>query len=109
MTRSAVIAECQRLEERQGEGETRSEEPRRAEVPDTDNAEGTEEVMINPAYPDQPVVIGKDFSKECRGALIHLLSRNIDVFAWQLTDMTGVPRHIIKHHLNLDNADTQVA
>nr|GEU63018.1 retrotransposon protein, putative, Ty3-gypsy subclass [Tanacetum cinerariifolium] len=29
------------------------------------------------------------------------VKRNLDIFAWKPADMTGVPRHIAKHHLNV--------
>ncbi|GJV72021.1 reverse transcriptase domain-containing protein [Tanacetum coccineum] len=30
-----------------------------------------------------------------------LLQRNLDIFAWKPADMTGVPRHMAEHHLNV--------
>ena len=31
------------------------------------------------------------------------------MFTWQPSDMTGVPRRLIKHHLNVNVSDTPVA
>ncbi|GJY43595.1 reverse transcriptase domain-containing protein [Tanacetum coccineum] len=36
-----------------------------------------------------------------RNKLCGLLQQNLDIFAWKPADMTGVPRHIAKHHLNV--------
>ncbi|GJS14641.1 hypothetical protein Tco_0409113 [Tanacetum coccineum] len=50
----------------------------------------TEQVLVNPAYPEQLVVIGKDLSPEGSMQLKNLLKRNKDIFAWEPADMTGV-------------------
>ncbi|GKC90424.1 hypothetical protein Tco_1151073 [Tanacetum coccineum] len=39
--------------------------------------------------------------EEGRTELCGLLRRNLDVFAWKPTDMTGVPRHRAEHMLNI--------
>ncbi|GJY81491.1 hypothetical protein Tco_0494242 [Tanacetum coccineum] len=39
--------------------------------------------------------------KEGQNKLCDLLQRNLDVFAWRPADMTGVPRHIAEHRLNI--------
>ncbi|XP_071699735.1 uncharacterized protein [Rutidosis leptorrhynchoides] len=53
-------------------------------------AEVTESmVLVNPAYPEQK---------------IKLLVQYMDVFAWCENDMTGVPRHIAEHQLNVNPA-----
>ncbi|GJW29364.1 reverse transcriptase domain-containing protein [Tanacetum coccineum] len=49
-----------------------------------------EEVMINPACPDQKVTIGTQFSSACRLQLKNLLKDNKDVFAWQPADMVEI-------------------
>ncbi|GJT09555.1 hypothetical protein Tco_0856597 [Tanacetum coccineum] len=46
-------------------------------------------------------MIGSTLTKEGRNKLCDLLQRNLDVFAWKPADMTGVPRHIAKHQLNV--------
>ncbi|GKA30177.1 reverse transcriptase domain-containing protein [Tanacetum coccineum] len=33
--------------------------------------------------------------------MCNLLQRSLDVFVWTLADMTGVPRHIVEHRLNV--------
>ncbi|GKB09004.1 hypothetical protein Tco_0837316 [Tanacetum coccineum] len=58
-------------------------------------------VAINPEYPEQTVMIGSTLTDEGRNKLCNLLQRNLDIFAWKPTDMTGVPRHITEHRLNV--------
>ncbi|GJY43922.1 reverse transcriptase domain-containing protein [Tanacetum coccineum] len=58
-------------------------------------------VAINPEYLEQTVKIGSTLTKEGHNKLCELLQRNLDIFAWKPADMTGVPRHIAEHRLNL--------
>nr|GEU49917.1 reverse transcriptase domain-containing protein [Tanacetum cinerariifolium] len=74
VTRTVVIAECRRLEKKQMIKGERPEE--KGEVA------ATEEVLINPSFPDQLVTVG--------------------VFTWEPSDMAGVPRRIIEHALNVN-------
>ncbi|GKA05105.1 reverse transcriptase domain-containing protein, partial [Tanacetum coccineum] len=46
-------------------------------------------------------MIGSTLTEEGRNKLCGLLQRNLDIFAWKPADMTGVPRHIAEHHLNI--------
>ncbi|GJS32155.1 reverse transcriptase domain-containing protein [Tanacetum coccineum] len=46
-------------------------------------------------------MIGSTLTEEGRNKLCDLLQHNLDIFAWNLADMTGVPRHIAEHHLNV--------
>ncbi|GJU86593.1 reverse transcriptase domain-containing protein [Tanacetum coccineum] len=46
-------------------------------------------------------MIGSTFTEEGRNKLCGLLQRNLDIFAWKPADMTGVPRHIAEHRLNV--------
>jgi hypothetical protein len=36
--------------------------------------------------------------------LITFLQENLDVFAWQISDMPGIPREVIEHKLGIDQA-----
>ncbi|GKA56208.1 hypothetical protein Tco_0755280 [Tanacetum coccineum] len=45
-------------------------------------------------FPDQEVAIGGTLSTKGRTELCSLLKENLDIFAWQPSDMTGVPRSI---------------
>nr|GEV62923.1 reverse transcriptase domain-containing protein [Tanacetum cinerariifolium] len=44
---------------------------------------------------------GSTLTEEGRKELCGLLRSHIDVFTWKPTDMTGVPRHIAEHKLNV--------
>nr|GEW24695.1 reverse transcriptase domain-containing protein [Tanacetum cinerariifolium] len=57
-------------------------------------------VPLHPIFPDQEVVVGGSLSDASRTELCSLLKRNLDIFAWQPSDMTGVPRSIAEHRLN---------
>ncbi|GKC56733.1 hypothetical protein Tco_1084331 [Tanacetum coccineum] len=59
------------------------------------------QVAIHPEYPKQTVAIGSTLTEEGRKELYSLLRRNLDIFAWKLVDMTGIPRHIAEHRLNI--------
>ncbi|GJW85139.1 reverse transcriptase domain-containing protein [Tanacetum coccineum] len=66
--------------------------------------EGSQEnvkVATHHDFPDQEVALGGKQSIEGRTALCALLKRNLDIFAWQPSDMTGVPRQTAEHRLNI--------
>ncbi|GKC55171.1 reverse transcriptase domain-containing protein [Tanacetum coccineum] len=46
-------------------------------------------------------MIGSTLTEEGHNKLCGLLQRNLDIFAWKPADMTGVPRHIVEHLLNV--------
>ncbi|GJR58367.1 hypothetical protein Tco_1500529 [Tanacetum coccineum] len=48
------------------------------------------------------VTIGGRLSKGCKEQLKTLLKSNMEVFAWEPADMTGVPRKVIEHALNVN-------
>ncbi|GKD91163.1 hypothetical protein Tco_1366670 [Tanacetum coccineum] len=56
---------------------------------------------LHPNFPDQEVAIGGTLSSKGRTELCLLLKKNLDIFAWQPSDMTGVPRSIAEHRLNI--------
>ncbi|GKB33348.1 reverse transcriptase domain-containing protein [Tanacetum coccineum] len=58
-------------------------------------------LVINPEYPEQTIMIGSTLTEEGCNKLCSLLQQNLDVFAWKPADMTGVPRHIAEHRLNV--------
>nr|GEU68927.1 reverse transcriptase domain-containing protein [Tanacetum cinerariifolium] len=58
-------------------------------------------VAINQEHPKQTIMIGSTLVEEGHNKLCSLLQRNLDVFAWKPADMTGIPRHIAKHRLNV--------
>ncbi|GKE76677.1 reverse transcriptase domain-containing protein, partial [Tanacetum coccineum] len=61
-------------------------------------------VAIHPEYPEQTIAIGSTLTEKGRAELCALLRQNLDVFAWRPADMTGVPRHIAEHRLNIREA-----
>ncbi|GJW89063.1 hypothetical protein Tco_0164403 [Tanacetum coccineum] len=58
-------------------------------------------VAINLEHPEQTIMIGSNLTKKTRSKLCNLLQRSMDIFAWTPTDMTGVPRQIVEHKLNV--------
>ncbi|GJU36580.1 reverse transcriptase domain-containing protein [Tanacetum coccineum] len=48
-------------------------------------------VASHPNFPDQEVAIRETLSAKGRTELCSLLKENLDIFAWQPSDMTGVP------------------
>nr|GFB35008.1 reverse transcriptase domain-containing protein [Tanacetum cinerariifolium] len=51
-------------------------------------------VALHPNFLDQEVVVGGSLSDRGRTELCALLKKNLDIFAWQPFDMTGVPRSV---------------
>nr|GFD06995.1 reverse transcriptase domain-containing protein [Tanacetum cinerariifolium] len=58
-------------------------------------------VPLHPNFPDQEVVVGGSLSDKGRTELCSLLKKNLDIFTWQPSDMTGVPRSVAEHRLNV--------
>ncbi|GJQ91603.1 hypothetical protein Tco_0002742 [Tanacetum coccineum] len=58
-------------------------------------------VAIHQNFPDQEVAIGGTLSAKGRTRLCTLLKEILDIFAWQPSDMTGVPRSVAEHLLNI--------
>nr|GEY28167.1 reverse transcriptase domain-containing protein [Tanacetum cinerariifolium] len=58
-------------------------------------------VVLHPDFPDQEVAIGGTLSVKGRTELCSILKKNLDIFAWKPSDMTGVPRSVTEHRLNI--------
>ncbi|GKD87094.1 reverse transcriptase domain-containing protein [Tanacetum coccineum] len=58
-------------------------------------------VAPHPKFPDQEVAIEGTLSTKGHTELCSLLKENLDIFAWQSSDMTGVPRSVAEHRLNI--------
>ncbi|GKB99214.1 hypothetical protein Tco_0985351, partial [Tanacetum coccineum] len=58
-------------------------------------------VVLHSNFPDQEVAIGGTLSAKGRTELCSLLKDNFDIFAWQPSDITGVPRSVAEHRLNI--------
>nr|GFC46527.1 reverse transcriptase domain-containing protein [Tanacetum cinerariifolium] len=52
-------------------------------------------------FPDQEVAIGRTLSAKGCTELCSFLKENLDIFAWQPSDMKGVPHSVAKHRLNI--------
>nr|GEZ18113.1 hypothetical protein [Tanacetum cinerariifolium] len=65
-------------------------------------------VAINPEYQKQTIMIGFTLTEEGRNKWCNLLQRNLDISFWKPTDMTGVPRHIVEHRLNVQEGCSPV-
>ncbi|GJR65370.1 hypothetical protein Tco_0011435 [Tanacetum coccineum] len=108
VTRSAITFECRMLERKQMvEQEVNQNINQEKEVPK--RVDLTKQTLVNPAYPDQMVTIGGNLSEQCKNQLRMLLKKSMDVFALEPTDMTGIPRRIIKHSLNVNPSVEPVA
>nr|GEZ56047.1 reverse transcriptase domain-containing protein [Tanacetum cinerariifolium] len=58
-------------------------------------------VALHLNIPDQEVAIGGTLSVKGRTGLCFLLKENLDMFAWQSSDMTRVLRSVAEHRLNI--------
>ncbi|GJU96276.1 hypothetical protein Tco_1321032, partial [Tanacetum coccineum] len=58
-------------------------------------------VAIHPKYPEQTIAIGSTLTEKGRMELCTLLGQNLNVFTWKPANMTGVPRSIAEHRLNI--------
>nr|GFC57440.1 reverse transcriptase domain-containing protein [Tanacetum cinerariifolium] len=54
-------------------------------------------VALHPDFPDQEVAIRGTLSDKGRTELCSILKKNLDIFVWQPSDMTGVPRSVAEH------------
>ncbi|XP_071727779.1 uncharacterized protein [Rutidosis leptorrhynchoides] len=59
-------------------------------------------ISRNPVFPYQRIIIGDTLTKETKDKLYNILATKLDVFAWHVSDMIGVPRHIAEHKLNVN-------
>jgi hypothetical protein len=62
---------------------------------------GREGIVINPLHLDQQEAIGTKLSTTLKEELKKFLCANQDVFAWSPSDMTGIPRDLSEHKLNI--------
>ncbi|GJX13928.1 reverse transcriptase domain-containing protein [Tanacetum coccineum] len=65
-------------------------------------------VAIHLNFPDQEVAIGGTLSADGQTRLCTLLKENVDIFAWQPSEMTGVPRSVAEHRLNIQDGYSPV-
>nr|GEU33243.1 reverse transcriptase domain-containing protein [Tanacetum cinerariifolium] len=65
-------------------------------------------VALHPDFPDQEVVIGGSLFDKGRTELCSVLKKNLDIFTWQPSDITGVPRSVVEHRLNIQEGYSPV-
>ncbi|XP_071688020.1 uncharacterized protein [Rutidosis leptorrhynchoides] len=65
-------------------------------------------VIINHSFHEKTIQIGHTLTDATKSVLCQLLSNNADVFVWQESDMTGVPRTVAEHRLNANPSLTPV-
>ncbi|KAJ0866466.1 hypothetical protein HanRHA438_Chr12g0552081 [Helianthus annuus] len=70
------------------------------EVSEKPKKDGVEEWVLCDRFPEQTVKVGSHLSDKCKSSLKELLLLNIDVFAFQHGDMTGILRSLNEHRLN---------
>ncbi|XP_076890282.1 uncharacterized protein LOC143541309 [Bidens hawaiensis] len=80
--------------------ETESSRP--GKVPKKTLRTEPEKWVLNKIFLDQTIVIGPAVSEIVRTFLKQLLTKNVDIFAWQPADMTGVPHSIAEHKLRVN-------
>ncbi|XP_022021311.1 uncharacterized protein LOC110921323 [Helianthus annuus] len=68
-----------------------------------------EKWVLNNEYPEQTILLGQAISPATRIQLKELLFNNKDIFSWCPADMTGVPRDIAQHCLNIKPSVEPVA
>jgi hypothetical protein len=61
-------------------------------------------VPLDLRVPDKTVTISQDLTPEEEKDLLSFLDKNIDVFAWKTSDLTGVSRDIIEHMLEVNSS-----
>ncbi|XP_021996073.1 uncharacterized protein LOC110893270 [Helianthus annuus] len=72
----------------------------KGEEPGKTQGKKVEEWVLCDKFPEQTVKVGSHLSDKCKSALKELLLHNLDVFAFQHGDMTGIPRSLTEHRLN---------
>ncbi|GKB01154.1 hypothetical protein Tco_0829198 [Tanacetum coccineum] len=76
-------------------------EVRKLQAVPSNSSQNTEDPDRRREYLEQTIMIESTLTEEGHNKLCSLLQQNLDVFAWKPEDMTGVPRHIAEHHLNV--------
>jgi hypothetical protein len=64
----------------------------------------TKRVSLNPRVPDKAVMISQDLTTDEETELLSFLDKNNNMFAWRISDLTGVSRDIIEHKLQVNHS-----
>jgi hypothetical protein len=62
------------------------------------------EVAVDLNNIDNKLRISTELDAKYELVLVTFLRENLDVFAWQISDMPGIPREVIEHKLEIDPA-----
>ncbi|GJS14503.1 hypothetical protein Tco_0408975 [Tanacetum coccineum] len=100
-SQTAIVFECRRVRKKQAVESSEESKPQ-------EKISLTKEVLVNLAYPNQLVTVGKNLSPKGSAQLKALLKKNKDIFAWELSNIKGVSRRIIKHAINANTSITPV-
>jgi hypothetical protein len=64
-------------------------------------ADDTKKILLDESDPSKYIIIGTGLSAKQDSKLTSFLCENRDIFAWSPKDMTGVPRELAEHSLNV--------
>ncbi|KAK1613314.1 hypothetical protein QYE76_036987 [Lolium multiflorum] len=62
----------------------------------------TKKVDLKEGDATKQVSVGAGLDPKLESALVEFLGANMDIFAWQPSDMSGVPRELAEHYLNIN-------
>ncbi|XP_024025968.1 uncharacterized protein LOC112092910 [Morus notabilis] len=64
--------------------------------------EQLEEIQVDEAEPTKVLKVGSGLAPSLKGEIENFLRQNLDVFAWNHSDMKGIDAEVICHSLNVD-------
>ena len=59
-------------------------------------------ILVDESDPSKELKIGEQLGPDLREILAAFLKNNLDVFAWNHSDMIGIHPEVMCHHLNID-------
>ncbi|GKC80930.1 hypothetical protein Tco_1136647 [Tanacetum coccineum] len=74
---------------------------KRDHTEETSDTEGVEHIVVNDEHLHQTLAIACNLPKTLKEKLRELLRSNKDIFAWTPAYMTGIPRELTVHRLNI--------
>jgi hypothetical protein len=73
-----------------------------ADQPTDDKKKGTTAKKVQADLIDKKLCLSTELDAKYELTLITFLRENLDVFAWHILDMPGIPRKVIEHKLGVD-------
>ena len=61
------------------------------------------DLPVDDMEPSKVLKLGKNLPDELREANSAFLEQNLDVLTWKHSDMAGIDKEVMCHHLNLDS------